>query len=288
MTGEILNESLQRCIHDNVAAALREDIGTGDLTAQLVPATQQAKAEVVTRQSAVICGQPWFDAVFAQLDPAITVRWHTAEGQTARSGAVLCEINGPARTVLTGERSALNFLQLLSATATIARQYTEAVAGTAVHILDTRKTIPGLRLAQKYAVRCGGARNHRIGLFDAILIKENHITAAGGITQAVSAAREKNDDVLLEVEVETEPQLQECFTAKVDRALLDNFSIERLQAAVKLRDNQAPGITLEASGGITLANIEQIAGTGIDFISVGALTKDIQAIDLSMRFHFTN
>jgi nicotinate-nucleotide pyrophosphorylase (carboxylating) len=288
MTGDIPNELLQQCIHDNVAAALREDIGTGDLTAKLVPATQQAHAEVVIRQNAVICGQPWFDEVFAQLDPAIEVRWHTAEGHTARSDTVLCEISGPARTILTGERSALNFLQLLSATATTARQYTEAIAGTAVRILDTRKTIPGLRLAQKYAVRCGGAQNHRVGLFDAILIKENHIVAAGDIRQAVATARTNNDGVLLEVEVETELQLKECFAAQVDRVLLDNFSAEQLKAAVQLRDDQAPGITLEASGGITLANIRQIAGAGIDFISVGALTKDIQAIDLSMRFRFTN
>jgi nicotinate-nucleotide pyrophosphorylase (carboxylating) len=269
-----------------VRVALAEDIGTGDLTAALVPATQTAAATLITRESAVLCGRPWVDAVFAALDPAIRLDWHAEDGAPVAADSLLCELRGPARALLTGERTALNFLQTLSATATAARRYVEAVAGTRVRILDTRKTLPGLRLAQKYAVRAGGAHNHRIGLYDAILIKENHIVAAGSITAAVATARQLSPGVLLEVEVETLEQAAEAFAAGADRLLLDNFTPERLREAVQLRDQHSPRTGLEASGGVTLANIRSVAESGIDFISVGDITKSVRAVDLSMRFQF--
>jgi nicotinate-nucleotide pyrophosphorylase (carboxylating) len=286
MAGTVLDQSLLHSVQDDVRIALAEDIGAGDLTAALVPPDQKVIAHVVTRDIAVICGQPWFNEVFTQLDPAIEVTWQIGEGETAAPEQLLCKVSGQARSILTGERSALNFLQLLSATATAAQAYVNAVAGTGVIILDTRKTLPGLRLAQKYAVRCGGAQNHRIGLFDAILLKENHIVAAGGIGAAVALARAGKNDVLIEVEAENLQQLKEGFAAGADRLLLDNFSAADLQQAMILRDQLAPGITLEASGGITLANIHAVAASGIDFISVGAITKDVTAADLSMRFAF--
>jgi nicotinate-nucleotide pyrophosphorylase (carboxylating) len=281
------NQPDPKYVATNVAAALVEDVGTGDLTAALVPASQTATASVIARENCIVCGQAWFDEVFRQLDPGISIEWNTAEGRAATANDVICTVRGPAPAVLTGERTALNFLQLLSATATIANQYVTAVADTKSTILDTRKTIPGLRLAQKYAVRCGGATNHRIGLYDAILIKENHIAAAGGIADAVAAASDADGDVMIEVEVETLDQTRQALTSGAHRLLLDNFSIEDLATAVTLRDENAPDITLEASGGITLENVGSIAATRVDFISIGALTKDIAAIDLSMRFELS-
>ncbi|MCC7488577.1 MAG: carboxylating nicotinate-nucleotide diphosphorylase [Gammaproteobacteria bacterium] len=271
---------------EQVRRALAEDLGSGDLTAALVPAGQRALARITARDAAVLCGQAWVDEVFRQLDPAIRIDWLAAEGARLAAGTVVCELRGAARPLLTGERSALNFLQTLSATATAARRYADAVAGTRARILDTRKTLPGLRLAQKYAVRVGGAHNHRIGLFDAILVKENHIVAAGGIAAVVQAARRLSPGVLLEVEVETLAQAAEAFDAGADRLLLDNFPLARIAEAVHLRDARSPTTGLEASGGITLANLREVAETGVDFISIGDLTKNIQAVDLSMRFQF--
>ncbi|MBN8279343.1 MAG: carboxylating nicotinate-nucleotide diphosphorylase [Gammaproteobacteria bacterium] len=273
-------------IASSVRGALAEDVGPGDLTAALVPEGQQAVAAVITREAAVICGQPWVNEVFHQLDRSIRVDWQVAEGAAAAPGQVLCQLAGPARPLLTGERTALNFLQTLSAVATATRACVEAVGGTRTRILDTRKTIPGLRLAQKYAVRTAGGTNHRIGLHDGILVKENHIVAAGGITAAVRRAREQGATVLLEVEVETLAQAEEAFRAGADRLLLDNFDLPRLREAVALRDRVAPKTTLEASGGIDLATLRPVAGTGVDFISIGSLTKHVHAIDLSMRFRF--
>ena len=284
MPEEKFEAALLSCVSENVRTALAEDVGTGDLTANLVPEGQHVCAQVIAREDAVICGQPWFNAVFVHLDATIEINWDAAEGEKVNADQSVCEVRGPARPILTGERSALNFLQLLSGTATAAHRYVDAVRGTDVTILDTRKTLPGLRLAQKYAVRCGGAENHRTGLFDAILVKENHIVAAGGIAAAVTAARQLDSQVLLEVETENLDQLQECLATQVDRVLLDNFSLDELRAAVELRSQQAPHITLEASGGITLENVRAIAETGIDFISTGALTKNVRAVDLSMRF----
>jgi nicotinate-nucleotide pyrophosphorylase (carboxylating) len=282
-----LTPPLRAAITAAVRAALAEDIGSGDLTAALVPETQQARATVITREAAVLCGRDWVDAVFAALDPAVVIDWHCRDGDAAAPGQKLFELRGPARSILTGERTALNFLQTLSAVATVTRRYVAAVAGTRATILDTRKTIPGLRLAQKHAVRVGGGSNHRIGLYDGILIKENHIVAAGGITPAVHRAREQGATVLLEVEVETLDQAEEALRAGADRLLLDNFSTGLMRDAVALRDRLAPGTGLEASGGIELQSIRAVAETGIDFISIGDLTKNIRAIDLSMRFSFT-
>jgi nicotinate-nucleotide pyrophosphorylase (carboxylating) len=282
-----LTPPLPTTISTAVRAALGEDIGSGDLTAALVPEAQQALATVITREAAVICGQAWVDAVFAELGGTVAIDWHCSDGDSVTPGQKLCELRGPARTLLTGERTALNFLQMLSAVATATRRYVDAVAGTRARILDTRKTIPGLRLAQKHAVRVGGGSNHRIGLYDGILLKENHIIAAGGITPAVQQARDQGATVLLEVEVETLPQAEEALRAGADRLLLDNFTTTLLREAVALRDRLAPGTGLEASGGIELQTIRDVAETGIDFISVGDLTKNIRAIDLSMRFSFS-
>ena len=268
----------------SVSAALAEDIGTGDLTASLVPENQQASATIITREPAVLCGQAWVAEVFRQLDPRVALRWQVGEGASAAADQLLCELTGPARALLTGERTALNFLQLLSAVATATRACVDAVAGTRARILDTRKTLPGLRRAQKYAVLTGGGSNHRIGLFDGILVKENHIAAAGGITPAVRRARERSLDVLLEVEVEDLVQAEEALATGADRLLLDNFSLEDMKAAVELRNRGSSGTTLEASGGISLATLRAVAETGVDFISIGALTKSVRAIDLSMRF----
>jgi nicotinate-nucleotide pyrophosphorylase (carboxylating) len=258
---------------------LEEDLGSGDITAEIIPETARAEAEVVTREDMVLCGQDWFDAVFKHLDANVDINWLAAEGQSFSSGAVLCKLSGLARALLTGERTALNLLQTLSATATVARQYADTVAGTGCKVLDTRKTIPGLRNAQKYAVVCGGCYNHRIGLYDGVLIKENHIMAAGSITKAIQAAR-KLTTVAVEVEVESMQELIEALAAKPDRIMLDNFSLEALRAAVQLNSG---AIELEASGNIGLDNIRAIAETGIDFISIGALTKNVKAVDLSMR-----
>lgn len=267
---------------DQVSRALREDIGSGDVTADLIPASTQARAQVLCRQAAVLCGAPWFDATFRQLDPAVQVRWRFAEGAQVAADSTLCELHGPARAILTGERTALNFLQLLSATATITQRYVAALAGTQCRILDTRKTLPGLRSAQKYAVRCGGGENHRLGLYDMVLIKENHIAAAGSIGAAVGAAR--SAAVPVEVEVESLEQLRQALDARADRVLLDNFNLAGLRSAVALNRGHAHPALLEASGGVTLEGIAAIAATGVDYISCGSLTKNVDAIDLSMRF----
>lgn len=267
-------------VQSDVARALMEDIGIGDVTAELLPEIAIIHAKVITRESAVIAGTAWFNACFRTLDPAITIDWHVHDSDRVEANAILCTLWGRARALLSAERCALNFLQTLSATATTTSRFVNAVKGTGATILDTRKTIPGLRLAQKYAVRCGGGANHRIGLFDAILIKENHIAAAGSIRLAVSTARRLYPDLLLEVEVESITQLREALNAGVDRIMLDNFSLSDMKAAV---EEVAGSVPLEASGGVDLDHIRAIAETGVDFISVGALTKNIQAIDLSMR-----
>ncbi|MDD5275809.1 MAG: carboxylating nicotinate-nucleotide diphosphorylase [Methylovulum sp.] len=268
----------------DVTAFLSEDIGTGDITAAIIPETMAASAEVMTREAMVVCGQAWFDAVFKTLEANVVITWLVEEGASVRENTVLCQLGGPARQLLTGERTALNLLQTLSATATAARTYADAVAGTGCKVLDTRKTIPGLRNAQKYAVACGGCHNHRIGLYDGVLIKENHIVAAGSIAKAVAAARQQSP-VAVEVEVESLTELREALAAKPDRIMLDNFSLQDLTSAVGLAAGQ---VELEASGNITLANIRAIAETGIDFISIGALTKNIKAIDLSMRIQLVS
>ncbi len=267
-------------VQANVRAALAEDIGSGDITAALIPAANRATARIITREDGVLCGTAWVDEVFAQLDPAVTIAWRAADGDRIAAGDTLFEIDGPARSLLTGERTALNFLQLLSGTATICRHYAALVSGTGVRLLDTRKTIPGLRLAQKYAVSCGGCHNHRIGLFDAFLIKENHISACGGIAAAVATARRHAPDKSVEVEVESLDELRQALAANCDRVMLDNFSLEQLVSAVALNGGQAE---LEASGNITEKTLRAIAETGVDYISIGALTKDCKALDLSMR-----
>jgi len=269
-------------IQEMVQWAVAEDIGSGDLSAQLILPQQQANASVICREEAVLCGQAWFDEVFRQLDPAVQVKWFAQEGEKVQADQPICKLHGSARSLLSGERCGLNFIQSLSATATTAQRYATAVAGTGVKVLDTRKTLPLWRLAQKYAVTVGGCHNHRIGLFDAFLIKENHIEAAGSITKAINSARAINPQVLLEVEVENLEQLHEALKAKPDRIMLDNFDIPLLKQAVKIT---AGKIDLEASGNITLSNIRSKAETGVNFISVGALSKDIKAIDLSMRFN---
>lgn len=265
--------------HEEIAAYLAEDMGSGDLTARIVPETTQATALITTRENMVLCGQAWFDAVFWHINQDIGIEWFFKEGDDIEANATLCRLHGQARALLTGERTALNLLQTLSATATTARLYAEAVYGTGCKVLDTRKTIPGLRMAQKYAVKCGGCVNHRIGLFDAILIKENHIMAAGSIRSAILKAREISD-VLVEIEVESLTELQEALAAHPDRIMLDNFSLSDLKRAVDLNRH---AVELEASGNISLENIRDVAETGVDYISIGALTKNVTAIDLSMR-----
>ncbi|WP_129777112.1 carboxylating nicotinate-nucleotide diphosphorylase [Peristeroidobacter soli] len=268
-----------------VTTALEEDVGTGDLTAQLIPADRVSKATVITREDATLCGRAWFDEVFRQIDPRVHVNWKAADGDRVRANQLLCELSGPSRSLLTGERTALNFLQCLSAVATETTRYVEALKGTQCRVLDTRKTIPGLRLAQKYAVRCAGGTNHRIGLFDAILVKENHIAAAGSIAAAVTEARRVSSKVMVEVEVENLDELQQALAAKVDRILIDNFSNEDMKTAVRItREHQNKGIELEASGNMSLETLRAAAETGVDFISVGGLTKHVRAVDLSMRF----
>lgn len=269
-------------VRANVRQALTEDVGPGDITAALLPAAAHAHARVMTREDAIVCGRPWFDEVFRQLSDAVAVEWNARDGARVTAGAVLCGLRGPARALLTGERTALNFLQLLSGTATLTRRYVDAVAGTNAVILDTRKTIPGLRQAQKYAVRCGGATNHRLGLYDAILIKENHIAASGSVRAATNAAKRSTPKgVSIEIEVENLDQLREALAAGAERLLLDNFDLATLRAAVQETNRRAH---LEASGGVTLANVRAIADTGVDYISIGDLTKNVRAIDLSMRF----
>ncbi len=269
-------------IERNVAAALAEDVGGGDWTAQLTPADTQARASVICRSAAIIAGQPWFDAVFRQLDTAVQIDWQVAEASRVTPGTTLCHLTGPARALLTGERTSLNFLQTLSAVATATRAYVDAVAGTRAAIVDTRKTLPGLRVAQKYAVTAGGGKNHRMGLYDAILIKENHIAAAGGVSAAMAAAHKvARPEVWIQIEVETLDQLREALAAGATMILLDNMNLEQMSGAVAISAGRAQ---LEASGGITLQTVRAIAETGVDRISIGSLTKDITAVDLSMRF----
>lgn len=271
---------LAQVITENVAAALREDVGSGDLTAGLIPAHQQARARIITREAAVVAGTAWVDEVFRALDPAVEVRWQVADGERVTPDQVLFELQGPARALLTGERSALNFLQLLSGTATRCRHYADLVQDTAVRLLDTRKTLPGLRRAQKYAVTCGGCYNHRIGLFDAFLIKENHIAACGGIAQAVATARQLAPGRPVEVEVENLQELEQALSAGADIVMLDELSLADMRTAVALTAGRAK---LEASGGVNQDTLLGIAQTGVDYISIGTLTKDVKAIDLSMR-----
>lgn len=279
----VLIGNLPGDIEAQVAAALREDVGGGDVTAVLVPEGERVTAEVIAREDAVLCGTAWFDAVFRALDPGLRVSWTAEDGERVARDQVLCRIEGRARALLTGERTALNFLQTLSGTATAARQYVDAVAGTGCTILDTRKTLPGLRLAQKYAVRCGGAQNHRLGLHDMVLIKENHIAAAGSITAAVAAARRLSPGVPIEVEVETAAELDEALAAKPDVIMLDEFDEPGLRAAVERNRALGRPAKLEASGSVSLATIRAVAATGVDYISIGAITKHVRALDLSLR-----
>lgn len=277
----MIDSELQDIIRDDVRRALAEDIGSGDITAALIPEKATATATVITREAAVISGTEWVNEVFRQLAPNVNIEWQVSDGDAVVPNQCLCKISGPARALLTGERTALNFLQTLSATATLAKRYAEAVAHTKAKVLDTRKTIPGLRRALKYAVTCGGCHNHRIGLYDGILIKENHIAAAGSITAAVEQAKAMNVGVPIEVEVEALYQVREALDAGANILLLDNFSIEDLATTVGINNGQAK---LEASGGVTLETIPYIAETGVDYISSGELTKHIHAVDLSMRF----
>lgn len=265
----------------SVALAIAEDLGGGDLTAALIPERARAEATVISREPAVLCGTAWFDQVFHQLDSRIQVHWQAADGDRIERDQLLCTLGGPARALLSGERTALNFLQTLSGTATLARRYADAVAGTGATVLDTRKTLPGLRQAQKYAVRSGGCQNHRRGLFDAVLIKENHILAAGSITQAVSKAKQLYPGVTVEVEVENLIELEEALQAGPAIIMLDNFDLAALRQAAIFT---AGRVKLEASGNVSLDTIREIAATGVDYISVGSLTKDVRAVDLSMRF----
>ncbi|WP_341326530.1 carboxylating nicotinate-nucleotide diphosphorylase [Methylotuvimicrobium sp. KM2] len=274
----------QSSIIEQIQLFLEEDIGTGDITAQIIPENKNARAEVITREDMVLCGHACFDAVFRFLDENVHVEWLVTEGDKVSKDSVLCRLQGNARALLTGERSALNILQTMSATATQARGYADAVAGTECRILDTRKTLPGLRKLQKYAVVCGGCVNHRIGLFDGILIKENHIIAAGSIAAAVQMAREISE-LPVEIEVENLREFEQALAAAPDRIMLDNFSLQDLKTAVKLNGGR---VGLEASGNIDLKSVKKIAETGVDFISIGALTKNIKAIDLSMRINLVN
>ena len=269
-------------IAEAVRTALQEDVGSGDLTAALIPGTAGAQARLVARESAVLCGREWFDATFAAVDERIEIDWRIPEGAVLDADRLVCVIQGPARSILTAERTAINFLQTLSGTATAARAYVDRLQGLSTRVLDTRKTIPGLRLAQKYAARIGGAMNHRVGLFDGVLIKENHIRAAGSITAAVAQAlRNTPAGVLLEVEVESLDELDEAIRAGAKRVLLDNFSLEQMRAAVAGKPDD---VELEASGNITLETIREVAQTGVDYISVGALSKHLRAIDFSLLF----
>ncbi len=272
---------LASAIRQDVARALAEDIGTGDVTAQLIPAAEKAHARIITREAAVLSGAAWFEACYRQIEPDVRIVWHARDGDRITRDQVLCEIDGPARSLLTAERCSLNFLQTLSAVATTTRAYVDAVAGTGALILDTRKTLPGLRQALKYAVRCGGGTNHRLGLYDGVLIKGNHIAAAGGIGPALDQARKLAPHIPTEIEVENIHQLREAIAAGAKLILLDNFDLSGLREAVKFTSGRA---ALEASGGVNLDTVRAIAQTGVDRISIGSLTKDIRAVDLSMRF----
>lgn len=268
-------------IADTVRIALAEDVGTGDVTATLVPAATRGHAHVLTREDAVLCGTAWFEETFAQAGGSVDITWYAQDGAAIGRDSVVCRIAGPWRTLLTAERTALNFLQTLSGTATVTRAYVRAIAGTGARLLDTRKTLPGLRAAQKYAVRCAGAMNHRVGLYDGILIKENHVAALGSVAAAVAAARALGRSLPIEIEVETLDQLEAAIAAGADIALLDNFALDALPAAVALGRDR---IVLEASGGLDLEQLRAVAATGVDFISVGALTKHLHAVDFSLRY----
>jgi len=274
-------QSLTEVINKNVHSALEEDMGDGDVTAALIPVNQQLEVRLLCRESAILCGRDWFERAFHSLDKNIAIHWHAADGDQLHRDQVVCQFSGNARAILSAERTALNFLQTLSATATITHQYQSLISETGCRILDTRKTIPNLRLAQKYAVRCGGGMNHRIGLYDAFLLKENHLSASGSMSAAVHLARKSHPDLLLEVEVENLEQLQQAIDNQVDRVLLDNFSLELLNQAVTLNNSR---VKLEASGDINPGNVLQVARTGVDFISIGSLTKHIRAVDFSLRF----
>ncbi len=276
----MISDALLTHIRRHVAAALAEDIGSGDITAALIDPARRVTASVISREKAVFCGRAWVDEVFRQLDEGIMIDWHCADGNAIAADQTVCKISGLARAVLSGERTALNYMQCLSGTATLARSYAEAVAGTSCRILDTRKTLPGMRLAQKYAVRCGGCHNHRTGLYDGILIKENHVMSVGSLAAAVAAARELGSDLPVETEVENLSELQAALAAGADIVMLDNFSLKDMRKAVEITAGRA---RLEASGNMALDRISEVAGTGVDFISVGALTKNLRAIDLSMR-----
>ena len=272
---------LLKSIDEVAYQALHEDLGDGDLTANLLPEDLQSKAKLITREDAVLCGTCWFDSVFKQLDKNIDIQWHVKDGDDISENQELCTLQGPARALLTGERTAMNFIQILSGTATITREYAKALEGTTTKLLDTRKTIPGLREAQKYAVRSGGGYNHRLGLFDGILLKENHIAASGSIGKAVNTAKEHYPEIPVEVEVETLGELKEAIGASADIIMLDNFSLTDMREAVVITDGRAQ---LEASGGFDMKTLRETAETGVDYISVGALTKHVRALDLSMRF----
>ena len=278
--------SLPPNLSQQVTIALVEDIGSGDVTAELVPADQRVTGKVISREPAILCGRPWVTEVFRQLDPSVQLTWTADDGDRVAANQTLFEIAGLARPVLTGERAALNFLQLLSGTATATRRYVEAIAGTASAILDTRKTLPGLRTAQKYAVRCGGAQNLRIGLFDQVLIKENHIAAAGSLTEAIRAARRAAGSKKVEVEVETLQEFSEALQAAPDIIMLDEFSLSDMRAAVELNSASDHRVKIEASGRVTLETVRAIAETGVDYISIGSITKHVRAVDLSMRLEF--
>jgi nicotinate-nucleotide pyrophosphorylase (carboxylating) len=275
--------SLQNDITRAVTEALREDVGSGDITAELIPATQTAQATIITREDCVMAGQAWVNEVFEQLDNTVLITWHVNDGDHVKANATLFTLTGSARSLLTGERAALNFLQLLSGVATISQRYADQVQHTKVTLLDTRKTIPGLRTAQKYAVTCGGCQNHRIGLFDAFLIKENHIAACGGITQAIQTAKSNHPSKPVEVEAENLEEFKEALSANADIIMLDNFSLDDMRTAVAVNKEHGNKTKLEASGGITQETLVDIAETGVDYISIGVLTKDCKAVDLSMR-----
>lgn len=276
----MISEQLQLEITRSVTQALLEDIGTGDITAQLIPENAQAEGLVITRDTAIVCGKPWVDEVFRQFDPAVELKWHVADGDLIEPDQPLFSLSGSTRSLLSGERCALNFLQTLSGTATTSHYYASLVADTSVRLLDTRKTIPGLRLAQKHAVLAGGCHNHRIGLFDAYLIKENHIAGCGSITAAINTAKQNEPDKSVEIEVECLAGLAEALAAKADIIMLDNFSLADMREAVEINNGQSK---LEASGNITEADLLDVAKTGVDYISIGALTKHVKAVDLSMR-----